>query len=90
MIPEARLLILQIFHVKEELILRLLLIILSVKDASHIGKEQNRHEQGIIPDFSFIPVIRGLMLNASLLSSRHLRHNPFRCLAAGLHVLLAL
>ena len=86
-IPQTRFRIFQILGMEEELVLGFLNVLLLTLDASHVGKEQHRHKQGIVPQLLIVQRIACHVLETALAGAGESLHDPFRALTAGCKVL---
>ena len=83
MIPQAGLFVSKIFRVEKKLMQGFLQVFRLSLNPAHIGKEQHCHEQRIVPKLLIVPGVGGDVLEASLLGSGEMLHNPFCALPAG-------
>ena len=73
---EARLRVRQIPDVQQELVLGFVDPVPSLLDAAHVGQEQHRHEQGVVPQLLVVQSVRGQVLEPAALGLGELVHEP--------------
>ena len=82
-VPQARLRVGQVLGMEPELIFRLPDVFGLPFDPAHIGQEQHGHKEGIVPQLLIVQGVGGHVLEAALLRSGELLHDPACGLPAG-------